>query len=259
MSKEIKTRKVRKDIKVLDKVATGTEHVKRAYVRTKEQAEETREPTAATPVENAENQIAAGAERGVLGMVHQVRKQGSRVQRQRAKGKVSADTFNQPKEQLQRAGQELAKKKRVSAGKLQNATIKTIETGEKTIKTVGSKGKQTGKGTVKTASRTIKSTKQTVHNTVKTSQTAAVQAKRAAQTTAKTAEKTVMAARQAARTAAQTAKVTARATVAAVRAIIAGTKALVNSTLGRRMDCGADFADCDFVWWYPLHDGWRKF
>ena len=72
MSKEIKTRKVRKDIKVLDKVATGTEHVKRAYVRTKEQAEETREPTAETPVEDAENQITAGAERSVFGVVHQV-------------------------------------------------------------------------------------------------------------------------------------------------------------------------------------------
>ena len=196
MSKEIKTRKVRKDIKVLDKAAMGTEHVKRAYVRTKEQTEETREPAAATPVEDAENQIAAGTERSVLGAVHQVRKQGGRVQRQRAKRKVSADTFNQPKEQLQKTGQELAKKKRVSAGKLQNATIKTIEPGEKTIKTVGSKGKQTGKGTVKTASRTIKGTKQTVHNTVKTSQTAAVQAKRLAQTTAKTAERTAMAARR---------------------------------------------------------------
>ncbi len=231
MSKEIKTRKVRKDIKVLDKAAMGTEHVKRAYVRTKEQTEETREPAAATPVEDAENQIAAGTERSVLGAVHQVRKQGGRVQRQRAKRKVSADTFNQPKEQLQKTGQELAKKKRVSAGKLQNATIKTIEPGEKTIKTVGSKGKQTGKGTVKTASRTIKGTKQTVHNTVKTSQTAAVQAKRLAQTTAKTAERTAMAARQAARTAAQTAKATARATLAAVRAIIAGTKALVTALL----------------------------
>lgn len=93
MSKEIKTRKVRKDIKVLDKAATGTEHVKRAYVRTKEQTEETREPAAATPVEDAENQIAAGTERSVLGAVHQVRKQGGRVQRQRAKRKVSADTF----------------------------------------------------------------------------------------------------------------------------------------------------------------------
>lgn len=231
MSKEIKTRKIRKDIKVLDKVATGTEHVKRAYVRTKEQTEETREPTAETPVEDAENQIAAGAERSVFGVVHQVRMQGGRMQRQRAKGKVSADTFNQPKEQLQRAGQELAKKKRVSAGKLQNATIKTIESGEKTIKTVGSKWKQTGKGTVKTASRTIKSTKQTVHNTAKTSQTATVQAKWLAQTTAKTAEKTAMAARQAARTAVQTAKATARATLAAVRAIIAGTKALVTALL----------------------------
>ena len=33
MSKEIKTRKVQKDIKALDKVVTSTEHIKRAYVR----------------------------------------------------------------------------------------------------------------------------------------------------------------------------------------------------------------------------------
>ena len=223
MSKEIKTRKVQKDIKVLDKVVTSTEHIKRAYVRTKEQAEGTRE-AAATPVEDAENKIAAGAEQSVSEALHQVREQSGGVWRQRVTRKVSKDTFYQPQAKLRKAGQELAKKKRISAGKLRNSTIKTVETGEKTIKTVGGKQKKTGKGTVKTASRTIKNTEQTIHNTVKTSRAAAVHAKRMAQAAAE-------AAKQAARTATQTAKVTAKATLAAVRAIIAGTKALVTALL----------------------------
>lgn len=223
MSKEIKTRKVQKDIKVLDKVVTSTEHMKQAYVRTKEQAEGERK-AAATPVEDAENQIVAGAEQSVSEALHHVREQSGGVWRQRVTRKVSKDTFYQPQAKLRKAGQELAKKKRISAGKLRNSTIKTVETGEKTIKTVGVKQKKTGKGTVKTASRTIKNTEQTIHNTVKTSRAATVHAKRMAQAAAE-------AAKQAARTATRTAKVTAKATLAAVRAIIAGTKALVTALL----------------------------
>ena len=40
MSKEIKTRQIHKDIKVINKVAVGTERVREAYVRTKESAEQ---------------------------------------------------------------------------------------------------------------------------------------------------------------------------------------------------------------------------
>ena len=192
-------------------------------MRTKEQAEGERK-AAATPVEDAENQIVAGAEQSVSEALHHVREQSGGVWRQRVTRKVSKDTFYQPQAKLRKAGQELAKKKRISAGKLRNSTIKTVETGEKTIKTVGVKQKKTGKGTVKTASRTIKNTEQTIYNTVKTSRAATVHAKRMAQAAAE-------AAKQAARTATRTAKVTAKATLAAVRAIIAGTKALVTALL----------------------------
>ena len=40
MSKEIKTRQIHKDIKVINKAVVGTERVREAYVRTKESAEQ---------------------------------------------------------------------------------------------------------------------------------------------------------------------------------------------------------------------------
>lgn len=56
MSKEIKTRQVHKDVKALDKTVTGMEHVKRAYVRTKETVEnaQPQEKRYASPTEYAE-------------------------------------------------------------------------------------------------------------------------------------------------------------------------------------------------------------
>ena len=55
MSKEIKTRQIHKDIKVINKVAVGTERVREAYVRTKESAEQTQ--SKASPEEYAGDKI----------------------------------------------------------------------------------------------------------------------------------------------------------------------------------------------------------
>lgn len=62
MEKGIKTRHVRKDIKVLDKIATVTEHMKRSYVRTKDSAEQAQGHNTNTPEEYAQNKIAGSAD-----------------------------------------------------------------------------------------------------------------------------------------------------------------------------------------------------
>lgn len=41
MERTIKIRHIQKDIKVLDKTATAAEHLKGAYIRTRESAEQT--------------------------------------------------------------------------------------------------------------------------------------------------------------------------------------------------------------------------
>ncbi len=115
---------------------------------------------------------------------------------------------------------------------LPKQTIKTIDRGEKTVRTAGKTGqtvKNTGKGTIKTAAKSVKTAEQTAEKTVKTTKEAAKTAKAAARASVKTAEKTVQMARQAVRAAEQAAKAAAKATASAVKAIIAGTKALVSA------------------------------
>ena len=43
MGRTIKTRHIQKDIKVLDKTVTAAEHMKGAYIRTRDSAEQTQE------------------------------------------------------------------------------------------------------------------------------------------------------------------------------------------------------------------------
>ncbi|MBS5322335.1 MAG: lysozyme family protein [Lachnospiraceae bacterium] len=226
MGKEIRTRQIHKDIKVLDKAVTGTERIKRAYVRTKDSAEQTRNTEYATPVDYAESKISNSADTAAHETAHQTWKQGKKALN------GIKDTIHQPKEHIRKRGQELAKKKAVQAKSLRQQSIRTLERGEKTIKTAEYSGqavKNTGKGTVKYAKRTVKTAEQTARTTVKTTQKAARNARIAAETSVKTAEKAAAAARQAARTAAQSVRAAARATVAAVRAIIAATKALISA------------------------------
>lgn len=130
MGKEIKTRQIHKDIKVLDKAITGTERIKHAYVRTKESAEQTRDTGNATPVEYAENKVSNSANAAAHETAHQVRKQGGKVlervkEKRDGSGNVSEsfspagekDVFHQPKEHIRKSGQELAKK-RVSQARI---------------------------------------------------------------------------------------------------------------------------------------------
>ena len=75
MSKEIKTRQIHKDIKVINKVAVGTERVREAYVRTKESAEQTQ--SKASPEEYAGDKITQGTQSALKETVHQMGKAGS--------------------------------------------------------------------------------------------------------------------------------------------------------------------------------------
>lgn len=246
MGKEIKTRQIHKDIKVLDKAVTGTERIKHAYVRTKESAEQTRDTGYTSPVEYAENRVANGTNTAAHETAHQVRKQGGKVldsvkeKRRIAKEEVSQsfsptgqkDVFHQPKEHIRKCGQELAEKRASQAKALKQQSIKSLERGEKTIKTAGRTGqivKNSGKGTVKYASRTVKTAEHTSRMTVKTTQNSMKTAHITAKATVKTAEKAAAAARHATKVVAQTAKEAARATVAAVKAIIAAMKALISA------------------------------
>ena len=63
MGRTIKTRHVQKDIKVLDKTVTAAEHMKGAYIRTRDSAEQTQGREQGTPVGYAEDQVMEKGER----------------------------------------------------------------------------------------------------------------------------------------------------------------------------------------------------
>lgn len=261
MGRTIKTRHVQKDIKVLDKTVTAAEHMKGAYIRTRDSAEQTQVKEQGNPVGYAEDQVMEKGERAARGTVQQAGKQGEKVihaVRERGRAKKEAETFRekngepsassfssgtektyQPKEQMKnRAGVQTGRTVGEQAGKkgaqireLPKQTVKTFERGEKTIKTVNASVKTSGKAAVKGTGRTIKTAEQTGRNAVRTTEVAARTAGQGARAAVLTMQRTAVAARQAAIAAAKAAKAAAKAVTAAVKAVIAATKALVSAIL----------------------------
>ena len=267
MGRTIKTRHVQKDIKVLDKTVTAAEHMKGAYIRTRDSAEQTQVKEQGNPVGYAEDQVMEKGERAARGTVQQAGKQGEKVihavrERGRAKneaeafreknGDPSASSFSsstektyQPKEQMknrtgvqtgrtagrQAAGGREAVKKGEQIRELPKQTVRTIDRGEKTIKTAHASIKTSGKAAVKGTGRTIKTAQRTGYTAVRTTEVTARAAGQGARAAVLTTQRTALAARQAAITAAQAAKAAAKAVAAAVKAVIASTKALVSAIL----------------------------
>ena len=107
MDRKIKTRQVHKDIKVLDKTVTVTDHVKHSYVRTKETVMQSTEKSSDrenNPVGYAEDAASEYADRIFHETGHQVRRQaGKIIERKTEKASVSLageETVYQPKEQI---------------------------------------------------------------------------------------------------------------------------------------------------------------
>ena len=82
MDRKIKTRQVHKDIKILDKTATVTDHVKQYYVRTKENVMQSTEKSSDrenNPVGYAEDAASEYADRIFHESGHQVRRQAGKI------------------------------------------------------------------------------------------------------------------------------------------------------------------------------------
>lgn len=209
MGRTIKTRHIQKDIKVLDKTVTAAEHMKGAYIRTRDSAEQTQVKEQGNPVGYAEDQVMEKGERAARGTIQQAEKQGKKViHAVREKGRTekeaeafrekngdpSASSFSsgtektyQPKEQMknrtgaqtgrtagrQAAGGREAVKKGEQIRELPKQTVKTIDRGEKTIKTAHASIKTSGKAAVKGTGRTIKTAQRTGYTAVRTTEVTA--------------------------------------------------------------------------------------
>lgn len=253
MGKKIKTRTVHRNVKTMDKAAVAAQHMKHSSVQIKERAEQTQEQKEHSPVEYAQGRIMDNAERISRGAAAQVKNQGGKAvkhikEKQRLKREekrirtelseghiqgqgerssfstVGGEKVYQPKEQMIKNAQSQAARKRAAGNSkknLQQSTgqaVRSMERGEKGIKTTRQTGqtiKSAGKGTVKTAGRSVKTTEQAAKNAYRTAKASRKAAEKSARAAGKATEKTVKAA--------------AKTTVSAAKAVIAGTKALLTA------------------------------
>ena len=159
MDRKIKTRQVHKDIKVLDKTVTVTDHIKQSYVRTKEnvmQSTERPNDRENNPVGYAEDAASEYADRIFHKTGHQVRRQAEKlIERKKGKASVSSageETVYQPKEQMRPVPPSGGEKAQEQGRELAAKKIKTIERDKRTIKTGRTSEqvvKNIGKGTIK--------------------------------------------------------------------------------------------------------------
>lgn len=226
---DIKTRdKIKGTIKAIDKSAVAAERMKSAFIQTKDKAEHSLDVPESSAEEYAANRIEGGADRIAHEAVRQFDKQGRRgVQATKQNIIKAKDDIQKFKEK--RAAKSLEKQTFYTA---RNKGVKAVEETQKTVKqSARSAGKKTikavGKGSAKTAQKTVKTAERTAKTTVKTAQRTAKAAQKTAQAAVKTSQRAVQAARAAARTAIITAKAIAKAVAVTVKAIIAGTKALI--------------------------------
>ena len=278
MATEIKTKTVNKNIKALNKTVTAAEHMKSAYVKTREGAEKTQREES-TPEIYAEGKVAGVAERAAGESLHQIRKQGEKAgncikEKQnnlKEKGTGTVGTGEkypyQPKEDNRktagtssgkshagqrenaekqtaqqraarestikraREGRDTAKKASEQGNELGKYSIRTIDRGEKTIKTgkAGQTIKGTGKGSIKSASRYAKRAENSVKTTEKATAGAYQMAKHSAENSkraAKAAKKAAQASKRVAKATEKAVKKALQSVARAAKAILAGTKAL---------------------------------
>ena len=77
--KEIKTREVKKDIRVLDKAGTAAERIREATIRTKDAAERSQSPQETSANDYAVNRTSDYADRAAHGAARQVQDQSRRA------------------------------------------------------------------------------------------------------------------------------------------------------------------------------------
>ncbi len=236
---DIKTKDaVKGTIKTIDKAAIAGQRMKQAYVQTKEKAEHSTHAQENSAEEYAADRVEGGIDRVTHEVAYQFNKQGRKgVETTRQNISKAKDGIRQFKEK--RAAENLKRQttgnKPTDTPKTHTARNKGIKAAEQTQKTVKqsarSSGKKTiktvGKGSAKTAQKTVKTAEQTAKTSIKTTKQAAKAAQKTAQATAKAAQRAAQAAKATAKAAATGIKVAVKATIAAVKAIIAATKALI--------------------------------
>lgn len=230
----IKTRETTRNIKVLNKAAIISDRTRNAYVRTRNEADNLVVSNDDNATNYAEDKAMETSRNAAAEGAHQIKKQGKKA-KDRIEQRIEKQLNKRHEKQLNNdsvSNRTMAQKKsvakqtsaksstKVSGGK--NTSIKTLDSGTKTIKTTARSGIKTTAKTAKTAERSIKTAEKTAKTAVKTAEKTAQTAKKTAETTAKASEKAMTAAYKAA-------VATGKAVVAATKAIVAAAKSAASA------------------------------
>ncbi|MDL2294867.1 peptidoglycan DD-metalloendopeptidase family protein [Ruminococcaceae bacterium OttesenSCG-928-D13] len=228
---KIKGRDTVKDIKVFDRAAEVSTHMKKAAVKSKSAIEAAdrqagQAQDAASPSEYAADRVSGGArdtaERaGTALRKNPVKKASENMNKARENAQEVKRQVVNIRNAVKRPDADAPKKEMIKRAK--RTATRTRQAADKTIKTAT----KTVKGTAQTAQKGIKTAEQTAKVTVKTTQQTLKATQRAAQVAAKAARATAQAAKVAAKAAVTAAKTAAKVAVATVKAIIAALKALI--------------------------------
>jgi len=185
MPKEIKTRNVIKDIKIFDRAADVSTHMKNSVVKSKEAAERTQDTGYNSPSEYASDTISERGKDLAQDTAHGVK------DRLKNPHKKAQENINKAKEHFNGVKKQLPKERKRAAEQAQ----KTADNANKTAKELSTKAKdaqkmaQEAKKTVEEAKRTLKETRQAGQQTIKSAKESAKGIKQADRTI-KTAKQT---------------------------------------------------------------------
>ncbi|WMJ22905.1 hypothetical protein RBG61_13070 [Paludicola sp. MB14-C6] len=191
---KIKVKNKQNDIKVLDRAAQLSQHMKHATYKTKKSMDKDSSATDGSPNDYATN---------------------TTITKMNELTKISVDKFSQNGRVLSQRVYNDLKMKRNTINSLHKSLRPTLQP-TKNIKT-------STKGTIKTAQKSIKNTKTVIKNTKQATKATY----KTAQTVIKTSQKTVQVAKVTGKAIVTTAKVAMKAIVAAVKATVATVKGIV--------------------------------
>lgn len=152
--KTIKTRKIVKDIKLLDKSTILSTRMKNAYIRTKKMAEETRKPRENSPTEYANDNVQETAQEIAYNLPKLLEK--------------ARQNFKLAKRHLGEVKRQLPKERQYTAEKAPN-TAHNAKTNAEQLKKTANQAKETtheAKKAVRIAKRTLKDVQQTKRQTI---------------------------------------------------------------------------------------------
>ncbi|MBR4744122.1 MAG: CHAP domain-containing protein [Oscillospiraceae bacterium] len=252
--RRIKTREVKRDIKVLDKSVKTAGSVRRAAIRTKDQVQDLVDDGTISPEEYTEQKLRYAAEGTISTTGHQTGKTITAVQNQVKQGRITRERSDTEKDRqghrdepsvgrrqrqqeipntTHRQYSEKQYEVRRQSLRRQEQTIRTADTTRRTIKkasdSAGKAAPKTIKRSIKTSGKTVRTAEGTARGAVKTAQVSAQAAKKTAEVSARAAKTTAALTKRAAVAAYKAAIVVVKAVVTAVKGIIAAAKELITA------------------------------